>query len=98
MTIQEDDEQKRIEANVAVIRAYLEEKFPTCELHEKRALSAYVDFIVTCPALGKSYKLRVGGGRLSDKSSTPERIRIELRSDDVAARMIEAGSDGFYWS
>ena len=88
---------EQIEANLDIIRTYLERKFPNYTLKEVSALSKYYMFIVTNVELYESYKLKVDGPRLSDKSNTPAKTQTELDSYDVVRRMIEANGDYFYW-
>ncbi len=90
-------EDERIEANLAIIRTYLNNKFFNYILKEVSALSEYYLFIVTNVELYETYKLKVSGPRLSDQSSTSAKTRAELDSFDVARRMIEANGDYFYW-
>lgn len=90
-------EQKRIDANLGIIRAYLKENFPNYTIDEDSDLNVCYKFIVTNVELYKTYKLTVGGPRLSDKSNTTTKIQAELYSYDVARGMIEANGAYFYW-
>ena len=90
-------EQERIEANLNIIRTYLNNKFFNYILKEVSALSEYYLFIVTNVELYETYKLKVSGPRLSDQGNTSAKTQAELDRYDVARRMIEANGDYFYW-
>ncbi len=90
-------EQERIEANLGIIRTYLQNKFLNYALKEVSGLDEYHMFIVTNVELYETYQLKVSGPRLSDQSNTPAKTQAELDSDDVARKMIEANGDYFYW-
>jgi hypothetical protein len=90
-------DQERIEANLGVIRTYLQNKFPSYTLKEVSGLDEYHMFIVTNVELYETYKLKVSGPRLSDQSNTPAKTQAALDSDDVARKMIEANGNYFYW-
>jgi len=90
-------EQQFIKKNLAVIRAYLRSKFPGCVITEESHPSMYHAFTVRHEKLHQSYKLKVGWSRLADRSHTQEKTRTELGHVDVASRMMQAGSNWFYW-
>lgn len=90
-------EQERIEANLGIIRTYLQNKFLNYTLKEVSGLDEYHMFIVTNVELYETYQLKVSGPRLSDQSNTPAKTQAELDSEDVARKMIEANGDYFYW-
>jgi hypothetical protein len=85
-----------VEANVEVIREYLEIQFKGFGLTEKSdALLSYT-FTVTKSA-DEQYHLKVYWAQLSDQSHTPERTQQRLVADDVAGRM-RGKSQGEYFS
>ena len=90
-------EQQLIKKNLAVVRAYLKSKFPGCVITEESEPSLYHKFIVTHESPRRSYKLKVGWSRLSDRRNTQEKTRTELYRSDVASCMIHAGEDWFDW-
>jgi hypothetical protein len=87
------EEQQRIEENLDVIRTYLKHHFPSCTIDETSDLSISYNFTVTNLKEYKSYKLKVGGSRLSDKGNSPAKTQAELTSNNIAERMIEANGD-----
>jgi len=89
-------EQKRIEANLAVIRAYLKKNFPDCVLTEIPEEGIFYKFAVMNQNLGKHYKLNILRMRLSDHGNTSASIQTELESHNVAGRMVQA-TDYFMW-
>ena len=92
------EEQQRIEENLNVIRTYLKEHFPGCKIDEQSDLSISYTFTVTRLKEYKSYKLKVGGSRLSDKDkgNSSTKTQAELKNKNIAERMIEANGD-FVW-
>lgn len=90
-------EQERIEANLGIIRTYLQNKFLSYTLKEVSGLDEYHMFIVTNVELYETYQLKVSGPRLSDERNTPAKTQAALDNDDVARKMIEANGDYFYW-
>lgn len=90
-------EQQFIKKNLAVIRAYLKSKFPGCVITEESTPSLHHTFTVRDEKLRCGYKLNVGWTRISDRSHTQDKTRIELDRADVASRMIQKGDDWFCW-
>lgn len=88
-------EQKRLDANLTVIRDYLTEQFPGYVLTEVTDL-AYQKFALTNAKLDTHYKVKVVWSRLADPASTPAKIQADLERDDVARHMREA-NDYFMW-
>lgn len=91
------EERQWIEEHLAVILAYLKNKFPNYTIMEKSAPSMYHMFIVTSVELNMSHMLKVMWPRLSDRSTTPAKTQATLDMDDVAGRMIQAGGNYFQW-
>jgi hypothetical protein len=91
------EEQARIDANLDIIRAYLKENFPAFIIDEKSNLSLSYTFTVANIELHKSYKLRIDGPRLLDRNNTSAKTQAELKSHDIARKMVEADGDFFYW-
>lgn len=89
-------EPKRIEANLAVIRAYLKRKFPHHVLTEVDAPGLYQQFSMTNTELDTHYKLKVVWFTLADHGQTPETILSALERDNVAGKMMQA-TDYFVW-
>lgn len=93
-------EQQFIKKNLSVIRAYLKDKFPDCIITEESVPNTYHKFIVTNSKIGKSYKLKVSWQRLSDRSHTQEKTRVQLDRVDIAGCLVLAADSGegwFYW-
>ena len=91
-------EQQFIKKNLAVIRAYLKNKFPDCVITEESITRIpYQKFIVTNGKVHKTYKLKVNWDRLSDAT---QKTWAELDRVDVAGCMVlaaERGEGWFYW-
>ncbi len=93
-------EQQFIKKNLAVIRAYLKSKFPDCVITEESIPHTHHKFMVTNAKLHKSYKLKVSWDRLSDRSNTQEKTRVQLDRVDIAGWLIlaaERGEGWYYW-
>ena len=91
-----NDNKAHIEANLEVIRQYLESQFKGFGLTEKPDAPRSHTFTMTKSA-DEEYKLKVYWSQLSDQSHTPERIQERLVTDDVAGRM-RGKSQGEYFS
>jgi len=90
-------EQQLIKKNLAVIRAYLKSKFPSCVITEESHPSRHHIFTVRDENLQQNYRLKVGWPRLSDRRNTQEKTRTELARSDVATGMIQARDEWLYW-
>jgi hypothetical protein len=76
-----------MEANLEVVREYLEIQFKGFELTETRDRPLVYTFTVTKSA-DERYQVKVSWPQLlSDQSNTPERTQQHLVTDDVAGRM-----------
>jgi hypothetical protein len=91
-----NDNKAHIEANLEVIREYLEIQFKGFGLTEKSDAPRSHTFTVT-KSSDQEYKLKVYWAQLSDQSHTPERTQQRLVADDVAGRM-KGKSQGEYFS
>ena len=87
-------EQQFIKKNLAVIRSYLKTKFPDCAITEESIPDTHHKFIVTNAKLHKSYKLKVSWDRLSDRSNTHEKTRVQLDRADIGGWLILAAERG----
>ncbi len=95
----ENDEARRIDEKVVVIRAYLGKKFLNFQITEDEAdPSTCWRFTVTQlrPAY-ESFKLQVGWPRLADRKNTPKSIERSLIAEDVAAEMRKVKGEYFIW-
>jgi hypothetical protein len=95
--IVEVEEERRIADNLAAIRHYIKSKFPGYSLTEHSVPNLYHMFTVTNLKLHRSYGLKVGWARLSDRRNTPERTRLALNSGFVASAMVCAGNTHYSW-
>jgi hypothetical protein len=84
-----------VEANVEVIRGYLESQFKGFGLAERPDAPLSYTFTVMKSA-DEQYHLKVYWAQLSDESHTPERTQLRLVADDVAGRM-RGKSQGEYF-
>ena len=84
-----------VEANLEVIREYLESQFKGFGLAEKKDVPLSYTFTVTRSA-DEQYRLKVYWSQLSDQRLTPERTQQRLVTDDVAGRM-KGKSQGEYF-
>ena len=91
-----NENKAHIEANLEVIREYLEIQFKGFGLTERPDAPRSHTFIVTKSA-DQQYHLRVYWSQLSDQSNTPESTQQRLVTDDVAGRM-RGKSQGEYFS
>jgi hypothetical protein len=91
-----DDNNAHIEANLEVIREYLEIQFKGFGLTDKPDAPISHTFVVT-KSSDQEYKLKVYWAQLSDQSHTPEKTQQRLVADDVAGRM-KGKSQGEYFS
>jgi hypothetical protein len=91
-----DDNNAHIEANLEVIREYLEIQFKGFGLTDKPDAPRSHTFVVT-KSSDQEYKLKVYWAQLSDQSHTPEKTQQRLVADDVAGRM-KGKSQGEYFS
>jgi hypothetical protein len=95
--IVEVEEDRRVADNLATIRHYVKSKFPGYTLAEHSVPRLYHLFTVTNLKLNRSYGLKVGWARLSDRRNTPERTRLALNSGFVASAMVCAGDTPYSW-
>jgi len=84
-----------VEANVEVIREYLEVQFKGFGITDKPDAPLSYTFTVMKSA-DERYHLKVYWAQLSDQSHTPERTQQRLLADDVAGRM-RGKSQGEYF-
>jgi hypothetical protein len=85
-----------VEANVEVIREYLESQFKGFEITDTTNRPLSHTFTATKSA-DERYQVKVSWAQLSDQSNTPEGTRQRLETDDVAGRM-RGKSQGEYFS
>ncbi len=85
-----------VEANVEVIREYLESQFKGFGITEKPDAPLSYTFTMTRSS-DEEYKLKVYWSQLSDQSHTPEKTQQRLAADDVSGRM-KGKSQGEYFS
>jgi hypothetical protein len=90
-----NEDNARIEANLEVIREYLETQFKGFGITDKPDAPLSYTFTVMKSA-DERYHLKVYWAQLSDQSHTPERIQQRLVADDVAGRM-KGKSQGEYF-
>jgi hypothetical protein len=91
-----NENKAHIEANLEVIREYLEIQFKGFEVTETRDRPLAYTFTVTKSA-DERYQVKVSWAHLSDQRNTPERTKQRLVTDDVAGRM-KGKSQGEYFS
>lgn len=91
------EDRRRIDANLAVVRLYLKNRFPDYTITEMSVQNRYHMFVVTDDKLHQRHKLKVEWTRLSDPSHTPENTRIALEMGDVAGGMMQVGDSDYYW-
>jgi len=95
----ENDEARRIEENLVVIRAYLGENFPNYHMAEDEG-TPHMYWRLTLTQLKpayESFKLQVGWPRLADRKNTPKSIERSLIAEDVAAEMRKVKGEYFIW-
>ncbi len=90
-----NEDNAHIEANLEVIREYLETQFKGFGITDKPDAPLSYTFTVMKSA-DERYHLKVYWAQLSDQSHTPERIQQRLVADDVAGRM-KGKSQGEYF-
>jgi hypothetical protein len=91
-----NENKAHIEANLEVIREYLEIQFKGFEVTETRDRQLAYTFTVTKSA-DERYQLKVSWPQISDQSNTPEITKQRLMAVDVAGRM-KGKSQGEYFS
>ncbi len=91
-----NENKAHIEANLEVIREYLETQFKGFETTEKRDVPLSYTFTVT-KSSDERYQVKVSWLQLSDQSNTPEWTKQRLVIGDVAGRM-KGKSQGEYFS
>ena len=91
------EDRRRIDANLAVVRLYLQNRFPDYTITEMSVQNRYHMFVVTDDKLHQRHKLKVEWTRLSDPRHTPENTRIALEMGDVAGGMMQVGDTDYYW-
>jgi hypothetical protein len=83
-----NDGDARVEANLKVIREYLRSEFKGFNLTKDKQDGALCHwFTMTNFQWYTQYTLQVSGPQLSDSSNTPERIKRQLDTDNVAGKM-----------
>ncbi len=95
----ENDEARRIDEKLVVIRAYLVKSFPNYQITEdEETPSTCWRFTLTQlrPAY-ESFKLKVWWPRLADRKNTPQSIERSLIAEDVAAEMRKVKGEYFPW-
>ena len=85
-----------VEANVEVIREYLEVQFKGFGVTDKPEAPLSYTFSVM-KSVDEQYHLKVYWAQLSDQSHSPESTQQRLLTDDVAGRM-KGKSQGEYFS
>ncbi len=90
-----NEDNARIEANLEVIREYLETQFKGFGITDRPDAPLSYTFTVMKSA-DERYHLKVYWAQLSDQSHTPESIQQRLVADDVAGRM-KGKSQGEYF-
>ena len=92
-----DDEAKRIQENLTVIRKYLLDKFQGFHIVRDQSEGPFGHlFTVADRSVYTLYTLKVSGPRLSDKAYTSERIKRQLDLDIVADRMRDPRNGGYF--
>jgi len=93
----DDDEAKRIQENLTVIRNYLLDKFQGFHLVRDQSEGPCGHlFTVADRSIYTLYTLKVSGARLSDKAHTSEDIKRLLDLDIVADRMRDPRNGGYF--
>ena len=82
-----EDEEKRIQDNIQIIREYLLDQFKEFELTDGSDGHFGHWFTVSNLSTYRQHRVKVSGPRLADASNTPKRSRRQLALDDVAGRM-----------
>jgi hypothetical protein len=93
-----DDEGRRIEDNLKVIRGYLARSFAGFKITEDRSNQRlWHTFTMLNRDTGEQVRLKIAWGRLSEESNTPDRTERSLEHGGVAGKMRNANGDYFYW-
>ena len=97
--VSKEDEEARVKENLEVIRSYLSVQFKGLSLtKDKSEGSFYHWFTMTDTKSGTQHTLKVICLKLSDRDSTPEKIRRQLERDNVAEKMRTTNKgDHFSW-
>jgi hypothetical protein len=88
---------ERRDKNLTVIRSYLNEKFPKCDVEDKSDKPVGHWFTVTDLENHKSFKLWIDRARLEDGNYTPDLTKAALYSRDIAYEMKTSGAEGYHW-
>ena len=93
-----DDESRRIEDNLKVIRDYLLRSFHGFAVTEDKSIRRSCHtFTLSNRNTGEDFRLKVAWDRLAEISNTPDRTTRALEHGGVAGRMRNANGDYFYW-
>ena len=93
-----DDETRRIEENLNVIRGYLARSFVGFHITEdKSSQCLWHTFTMSNRDTGEQVRLKVAWARLSEESNTPDRTVRSLEHGGVAGKIRNANGDYFYW-
>ena len=93
-----DEEFRRIEENLRVIRDYLARSFVGFHVSEDKPMpKSCHNFTLSHSETGKSFRLKVAWGRLTEESNTPDRTTRSLEHGGVANKMRSANGEYFYW-
>ena len=95
MTTSEDQEHR--DKNLTVIRSYLNETFPGCDLEDKPDKPVGHWFTVTDLVCHKRFRLWVDRARLEDANYGPDLTKAALYSMDIAYEMTTSGAGGYQW-
>jgi hypothetical protein len=95
--MEDAEEQKRREDNLAVVRLYLKNHFPNYTIMEMSVHKLYHMFVVTNDKLHQRHTLKVEWARLSDPRNTPEDTRLALEGGNVANGMVQVGDNDYFW-
>jgi len=88
---------ERRDNNLSVIRGYLNEKFPKCDVEDRPDKPVGHWFTVTALEIHKCFKLWIDRALLEDANFTPDITKAALYSRDIADEMKTSGPEGYRW-